>query len=215
MEAELSLRYDFPMDRGGKNSVYSRIIGMSRPGTRVLDVGCDTGNLGASIKGLGAWVEGVEMDPDAAARATSKLDRVYTGNIEDDELIGRLNGPYDCVIFADVLEHLAEPGKTLERVKRLLSGTGVIIASLPNVANFRVRIGLLFGRFEYTDIGILDKTHLRFFTKKTARRLFSGAGFSILDMKPAATFMPGALLFAWPGFFATRFVIKAGLGKNK
>jgi 2-polyprenyl-3-methyl-5-hydroxy-6-metoxy-1,4-benzoquinol methylase len=215
VENAVSLKYDFPVDMGRRNSVYSRIIGWSTPGSRVLDVGCDTGNLGAAIKRIGAWVEGLEIDPAAAGRAVEKLDRVYTGNIEDEELLARLDGPYDCVIFADVLEHIAAPERALEKVKRLLKrDTGVVVASLPNVANFRVRIGLLFGRFEYTEIGILDRTHLRFFTKKTARELFTGAGFNVLDVKPAATYIPGALLRLWPEFFATRFVIKAGLGKR-
>ena len=205
----MSLKYDFQVDEGNKRSVYSWIIRWSGRGRRILDVGCDTGNLGGYLKGLGNAVDGVEMDPEAAGRAKSKLDRVYTGSAEDPELLRELSGPYDVVVFADVLEHIADPASLLRKVAPLLAEAGIIIASLPNVANFRVRFQLLFGRFEYTETGILDKTHLRFFTKKTAAGLFRDAGFEVVDVRPAATYMPLALLFGWPGLFATRYVLKA------
>lgn len=205
----MGLRYDFPIDHTKKNTVYSRVIAWAGSGKRVLDVGCDTGNLGGWLATSALSVDGVEMDPDAAKKATERLDNVYTGSIEDAGVLKSLKGPYDLIIFADVLEHLANPGNTLEKMKPLLSSSGEVVASLPNVANFRVRIPLLFGRFDYTETGILDRTHLRFFTRKTAAVLFTKAGYRILDIKPAATFMPTALLYLWPGLFATRFVIKA------
>ncbi len=207
----MGLKYDFPVDAKNTRTVYYRILSWSEPGKKALDVGCDTGNLGGSLKALGLTVEGVEMDPAAAGRAAARLDKVYTGSIEDERVIGELSGSYGIIIFADVLEHLARPEETLHRMKRFLAPGGVIIASLPNVANFRVRLGLLFGRFEYTEIWILDRTHLRFFTRKTARELFERTGYKVLDVAPAATHMPGPLLYAWPEFFATRYVIKAGL----
>jgi 2-polyprenyl-3-methyl-5-hydroxy-6-metoxy-1,4-benzoquinol methylase len=203
------LRYDFPIEYRNTKSVYYRVMDWCKPGWRVLDIGCDTGNLGLAIKSRGASVDGIEICPEAANMAAGKLDAVFTGNIADPAVAAQVTGPYDAIIFADVLEHIAQPADTLELVKKWLRPGGVVIASLPNVANFRVRFGLLFGRFEYTEIGILDKTHLRFFTKKTAKELFAGSGFEVLDTRPAATHMPSALLYSWPGLFATRFVVMA------
>jgi len=207
----MGLRYDFPVDASNRKSVYYRIIDWSKPGLRALDVGCDTGRLGEFLKGRGLTVDGVEMDPSASGLACRRLDRVYTGGIEDERTIRELEGPYDIIIFADVLEHLSRPDETLDKMKAVLAPNGIIIASLPNVANFRVRFGLLFGRFDYTEIGILDRTHLRFYTRKTAVELFKKAGYTALDIKPAATHMPSLLLNGWPELFATRFVVKASL----
>src|SRR5512143_264616 len=102
----MGLKYDFPVDAGNRRTVYYRILDWSVPGKKALDVGCDTGNLGGSLKALGLAVEGVEMDPAAAGRAADRLDKVYTGSIEDEAVLGELRGPYDIIIFADVLEHL-------------------------------------------------------------------------------------------------------------
>jgi len=210
----MSLRYDFDVDPTKKNTVYARIINWAEPGKRVLDVGCDTGNLAAALKGRGLHAEGVEMDPAAAELAKARLDRVYVGSIVDEALLAELDGPYDIIVFADVLEHLARPDETLYRMKKLLSPGGVIIASLPNVANFRVRFRLLLGRFEYTEIGILDRTHLRFYTGKTGRGLFQASGYKVTGQLPAATHIPGLLLMLWPGLFATRFVIRARVAQQ-
>ena len=120
----MSLKYDFQVDEGNKRSVYSWIIRWSGRGRRILDVGCDTGNLGGYLKGLGNAVDGVEMDPEAAGRAKSKLDRVYTGSAEDPELLRELSGPYDVVVFADVLEHIADPASLLRKVAPLLAEAG-------------------------------------------------------------------------------------------
>ncbi|MGA2191999.1 MAG: class I SAM-dependent methyltransferase [Nitrospirota bacterium] len=203
----MSLRYDFPVENASRVSVYSRIISLIPAGSRVLDVGCDTGNLGMAIKARGSSVDGIEMDHEAAEEAAKKLDRVTCGSIEEEGI--NFNGPYDYIVFADVLEHLVHPEAVLERIKPLLKKKGMVIASLPNVANFRVRLGLLAGRFEYTETGILDRTHLRFFTRKTGERLFIKSGYRLLGSKPAATHIPKIALGLWPEFLATRFVILA------
>lgn len=205
----MNLKYDFPVDAGNKKRVYGRIMNWAKPSLRALDVGCDTGRLGEGLKKMGLAVDGVEMDPDAARLAAGRLDRVVTGSILDSSVFQSLEGPYDIIIFADVLEHLPKPETVLDGIKALLADGGEVYASLPNVANFRVRIPLLFGRFQYTEIGILDKTHLRFFTRQTAQELFTGAGYEVAEVTPAATHMPAPLLYVLPGLFATRFVIRA------
>ncbi|MGC2422973.1 MAG: class I SAM-dependent methyltransferase [Nitrospirota bacterium] len=203
------MRYNFSVENASPVSVYSRVISIIPAGSRVLDVGCDTGNLGRAIKANGSVVDGIEMDPEAAALAAEKIDRVTCGSIEDKEVLMGLGRLYDYIIFADVLEHLAYPERTLINIKPFLKRGGRVIASLPNVANFRVRLGLLMGRFEYTETGILDRTHLRFFTKKTGQQLFIRSGYRLIDLKPAATHIPGITLELWPEFLATRFVVIA------
>lgn len=145
----------------------------------ILDVGCASGALGRLIKAERPLVEvrGIEPVPDQAERARKVLDDVMVGQA-DDPLPNHWPRP-DCIIFADVLEHLVDPWAVLERYRNILSPGGTIVASIPNVANRVVISGLLRLRWDYAPFGILDRTHLRFFTRETALELFEKAGFSI------------------------------------
>ncbi len=148
---------------------------------RVLDVGCGAGALGTALKlerEPGLEVVGIELDAAAAQRAGEELDRVLTG-----DAIARLaelrSGSFDAIVFADLLEHLADPQAALAHARRLLAPGGVVVASLPNVRHWSVLRQLLEGDFRYEAAGILDRTHLRFFTRKSAQRLFAAAGFAV------------------------------------
>lgn len=147
---------------------------------RVLDVGCGAGAFGAGLKStrdLEVW--GVEMDPEAAARAGTVLDRVLTGDARGApaELAGEV---FDCLVLNDILEHLVEPGDLLRDLRPLLAPGGRIVASLPNVRYFHnVRDLALHGRWDYADEGILDRTHLRFFTRTSMCTLFADAGYAV------------------------------------
>jgi len=145
----------------------------------IIDVGCASGALGRSLKAArpGIEVRGIEPVAAQAARARQVLDDVMVGTAED-ELPAHWPAP-DCVIFADVLEHLVDPWKVLKRFRPLLAPGGTIVASIPNVANHRVLKGLMRMRWDYTDHGILDRTHLRFFTRDTALEMFEDSGFRI------------------------------------
>jgi len=149
---------------------------------RVLDIGCGAGAFGAGLKaegGDGIEVWGVELDPDAAARAGEVLDRVITGDARraPAELAGEV---FDCLVLNDVLEHLREPADLLRDLRPLLAPGGRIVASLPNVRYFFNVVDLaLHGRWEYTDEGILDRTHLRFFTRRSMGDLFTAAGYTV------------------------------------
>jgi 2-polyprenyl-3-methyl-5-hydroxy-6-metoxy-1,4-benzoquinol methylase len=135
---------------------------------------------------------------------------------------------FDVVVCADVLEHLEEPAAVLARVRSWISPGGALFVSLPNVANVAVRLALLAGRFEYAEAGILDRTHLRFFTRRSARRLVEEAGFRIRRLRPtpipAELALPilgrgplrglvraffSAAAAAWPTLFGYQFVIEA------
>jgi len=144
----------------------------------VLDVGCGTGASLQLLREAGKCKRaiGIEYHPDAAARARETLDEVYEGDVERMELPIK-PGSVDVLLCLDVLEHLVDPWRTLVRLARLLRPGGVIVASIPNVRNYKVTLPLLFrGRFDYVESGILDRTHLRFFTRESARALIESTG---------------------------------------
>lgn len=151
---------------------------------RILDVGCGDGSFGAIMKGaIKAEVWGAEIDADAARLANSKVDKMVIGDIT--RLIDNLPKAYfDCVVFNDVLEHMANPYSLLVKTKDIITGDGVIVCSLPNVRYFEVlRDLLIFKQWRYTDRGILDRTHLRFFTKKSIEDILKELGFEILEIR--------------------------------
>ena len=157
-----------------------------RPGAhRVLDVGCAEGMLGASLKqqGLAEEVIGIELLPAAAHAAGTVLDRVICGDIETMDLnsLGLKSGSFDYILCADVLEHLRDPSNVLKQLRSLLKKNGVLISSIPNVRYWGVILPLLFkGEWIYRNHGIMDRTHLRFFTRKTAICLFEECGLRVI-----------------------------------
>jgi 2-polyprenyl-3-methyl-5-hydroxy-6-metoxy-1,4-benzoquinol methylase len=149
----------------------------------VLEIGCGAGRLGEALKRRQpARVVGVELDPEAAAAAGQRLDLVVTGDIEQEQL-GFAEGRFDCVICADVLEHLRQPQAVLGRLRRWLCADGRLVVSLPNVQHYSVVEGLLDGNWTYEPAGLLDRTHLRFFTRQTIEELFRKSGFDIEQLE--------------------------------
>ncbi len=148
---------------------------------RLLDVGCGAGAFGAALKGKreGLHVVGVEIDPEAAEAARAHLDEVITGDAT--VAVARLEGQrFDTIALNDVLEHVVEPEALLEELRGLLTEDGCIVASIPNVRWFYTVWDLtLRGRWDYTDEGILDRTHLRFFTKASLPGLFERGGYRL------------------------------------
>ncbi len=147
--------------------------------TRILDVGCGAGVLGKSIKWRqAAEVHGVELAIGAAGNAGDHLDRVWDRPIES--VLPELSDDYyDCIIAADVLEHLNHPWETLKSPSAKLAPNGKMVISLPNVQNWGVVFDLLEGKWDYRSEGILDRTHLHFFTRKSVEELFWNAGLRI------------------------------------
>jgi len=146
---------------------------------RILDVGCGEGILGRRLLEKGASeVVGIEFSPDACERAEKNLTGVICGDMEKIGLPFD-EGYFDCLILADILEHLKDPLSALKKLRKYLSDSGVVIASIPNVRYHGVINMLVEGDWKYEDHGILDKTHLRFFTRKEMERLFAESGFEI------------------------------------
>jgi 2-polyprenyl-3-methyl-5-hydroxy-6-metoxy-1,4-benzoquinol methylase len=147
---------------------------------KILDVGCGEGAFGASLKQkLGAEVWGLEINSKAAREASKKLDKVLIGDIEK-ELEKLPNNYFDCVVFNDVLEHLVDPYEVLRNIKKKISSDGSVVCSLPNIRYFYTLKALVLGKeWHYVDAGILDKTHLRFFTMQSAQETFKSLGYKI------------------------------------
>ncbi len=153
---------------------------------RVLDVGCSTGTLGESIKRrIGAEVVGIELDEEMAKIAKLKLDRVIVEDVEVIELKNYYPFKYfDCIVFADVLEHLKDPWKVLKETTKFLSDDGIVVASIPNVRHWDTIFNLVFkGYWPYRERGIHDKTHLRFFTLKNIKELFQSSNLQIIRIE--------------------------------
>ena len=150
----------------------------------ILDVGCSHGLFGSVLKAHHpAWeLTGIEPDPDAAADARRHYSTVVNGLYPDDMPDG---GRFDCIVFNDVLEHVVDPWTTLARSTEFLAPGGRIVASIPNIRHYIVvRDLLLRGRWEYADWGVLDRTHLRFFTRSSIEELFASADLAIETLAP-------------------------------
>ena len=186
----IASRYRRNLHRYGAHELILRAV---PPGSSVLDVGCATGYLGEALVERGCRVWGLERDEEAAAVAASSYEEVH---VVDLDLCDSLPVPerfFDVVLCADVLEHLREPERGLRLVRPHLAPGATVVVSLPNVAHFSVRVPLLLGRFEYGPSGILDRTHVRLYTFRTARQLVTSCGFDVCDELAASDRFGGLL----------------------
>ncbi len=144
----------------------------------VLDIGCNYGALGQYlIESKNCIVDGVDYNHEAIEIAKTYLNKAIVVDLENQDLTRVLNQKYDYIVCADVLEHLKDPGKTLKEVKGLLNENGKLLISIPNIAYIGVILTLMSGDFRYTHEGILDKTHLRFFTLNSFTKLLNDYGY--------------------------------------
>jgi 2-polyprenyl-3-methyl-5-hydroxy-6-metoxy-1,4-benzoquinol methylase len=202
--------------QGGHSRLLSLALADS-PGD-VLDVGCSSGYLAAPLAATGARVVGIELDPGAAEAARSFCADVLVGDVESMELALE-SASFDAIVCGDLVEHLRDPESTLARLRPLLRPNGRLVLSTPNVANWAMRLGLLAGRWRYTDRGILDRTHTHFFTKKTLEQTLERAGYRIVAFDVTAP-VPGvgataveraahAFARVRPSLLAYQFVVAA------
>jgi 2-polyprenyl-3-methyl-5-hydroxy-6-metoxy-1,4-benzoquinol methylase len=162
-------------------STHMHVLELVPSGSRVLEIGAATGYMSEALRAKGCSVTAIEVDPEAAAKAERFCERVIVADVETLDLDSELGDEtFDVVLFAEVLEHLRDPAAVLGRVRPFVAEGGTIVASIPNVAHGSVRLALLEGEFRYRRLGILDDTHLRFFTRATIEDLFEANGFSIL-----------------------------------
>lgn len=193
-------------------------------GGTLLDLGAAGGELGEALRDHFKRTIGFEYDADRIADLHGRLDATV---IADLETIRRLPACADAVVLADILEHLRDPQTLMACVREALSDGGHVFISVPNIANITVRIGLLFGIFEYRERGILDSTHLRFYTMRTIKRDVEKSGFRIVAIRgssvPIRLIVPHAPEFLlrvgerlltlvtriWRGLFAYQIVVVA------
>lgn len=176
---------------------------------RVLDIGCGSGALGAHFKRINprAIVHGLDISPEAGKHAAGRLDRFACLDLDLDPLPD-LGIAYDLIVMGDVLEHLKRPDLFLRNVGELLDPGGSMIVSVPNIANYSIRMRLLAGNFDYTDSGILDRSHLRFFTRRTIGDLLASCGYRVVAERYISRF--GPLCRPWLcGLLAVQFILKA------
>lgn len=177
-------------------------------GKKVLDVGCARGYVGARIKAMGNFVAGIEISEPAAREARKVLDDVKICDIEKD--YPKFQIKFDLAILPEILEHVFDPVEVLKKISSLLDDKGEIVITTPNILLWTNRAKILFGRFEYTDQGLMDFGHIRFFTYKFLKKALKDGGFQII--KENHIIFPGKLtkfLKRWPSLFATQFIIKA------
>ncbi len=178
-EAQQHLYARLSLDPSAEDSL-AKIARLIPHGSTVLDVGCAVGVLGQYLtEQQGCSVDGIEGNAEAAKIAQPFYRRITVTDLESADLRHLLEGVrYDRIVCADVLEHLRDPGQVLQRLKDHLTPDGKILISIPNIGHIGVFLELLSGDFRYREEGLLDKTHLRFFTRKSFLRLLADHGFT-------------------------------------
>jgi glycosyltransferase involved in cell wall biosynthesis len=176
--------------------------GMS--GRKVLELGVGDASLTRRLNDAGAVVDGVEVEPLYVELAKPYCRRIFSGDLNDVKSLG-LEGEYDIIVAADVLEHLIDPEQVLAQLKAYIKKGGLLVVSLPNIANIYIRLSLLAGRFRYHTKGILDRTHLHFYTIDTARLMLRKTGWIVEAGEVTA--IPFALVFPFLGKMPFRLLL--------
>lgn len=200
---------------------HMRLLALVGDGKRVLDVGCSSGYLARPLVERGCTVVGIERDPAAAEAAREICEEVLVGDVEEMDLPFE-PGSFDVVLCGDLIEHLREPERFLGGARPLLRSGGRLVLTTPNVANWTLRLSLLGGRWRYTERGLLDRTHLHLFTRKTLVEALEHAGYRVVELdftlpmpSPVARARHGLERVAHavgrmrPSLFAYQFVIAA------
>lgn len=180
-----------------KRSSHAYAESLVGTGHDVLDIGCGEGILAATLIRNGNRITGADILPHVANE--SVLEQYFSVDLNTgiEPMLKALGGKtFDRVLLLDIIEHLLQPEPLLRQMQRLLKPGGQLILSVPNIANIIIRLSLLFGRFDYTERGILDKTHVRFFTRKTLKRMLAEIGYRIVEERE--TVMPIELFFGLP-----------------
>ncbi|HEX7192581.1 MAG TPA: class I SAM-dependent methyltransferase [Thermoanaerobaculia bacterium] len=218
--------YEFKDFEGSSHRILIELLRrFTQRGGTLLDLGASAGHLGAAVRDHFGRTIGFEYE----VACIGSLHKIFNhAAITDLETMKRLPTGADAIVLGDVLEHLRDPSTLLRLVHDALGAKGRAFISVPNIANVTVRLGLLFGVFEYRDRGILDNTHLRFYTMRTIRRQIEEAGFRILAVRGSSVpirlivgrWMPEPLLrlgeriltimtLLWKSLFAYQIIIVA------
>jgi SAM-dependent methyltransferase len=204
--------YRIKDDPHSSHSLILSRLGEGR-GRRALDVGAADGFLAERLTARGWSVTALERDPELAARAHGRCKEVVVADLESAPPL--LHGLYEAIVYGDVLEHLSDPAAVLRALDQTLAPGGTVIVSVPNVAHLWVRLSLLAGRFDYADRGILDRTHLRFFTRRTLLDLLRSAGLRVVELAVTPVPLPLVVPPRWHGRVLSRVhALSAGAARG-
>lgn len=162
-----------------KFSSHDLILKLIKPNSNILDIGCSKGYLACQLKKKGCIITGIDNNKEDLLSAKKECNKTILLDISREKITGK----YDIIILGDILEHLQDPLTLLKSLKKNLKEKGYILISVPNGVNIYARIKILFGNFDYEEKGIFDKTHLRFFTLKSIKKLIKDSGYSITEIK--------------------------------
>jgi 2-polyprenyl-3-methyl-5-hydroxy-6-metoxy-1,4-benzoquinol methylase len=180
----LSSIYEGAVDPNADNNVHAFLLSEVGYNKSVLEVGCSSGSLTKIMAKRGCEVVGIEMDPDAALAAEPWAERVVVGDIDEGDVWNYVKDEsFDVVLLGDILGRLRDPLGSLRQAVRKLKPSGYVVTSLPNILHGDVRLSLMLGRFQYSESGMFDRTHIRFFTSEMSRQLHAEAGLSIVDTR--------------------------------
>jgi glycosyltransferase involved in cell wall biosynthesis len=221
--SRIALKEEYEL-KPSEDSSHGRISTMlsSKPPSKILDLGCSSGLLAERLRAMGHHVTGVDVaELDGVGERTSAFFKADLNQGIPPEV----GSDFDLVLAADVLEHLARPGVLLEQIREVLAPDGTAIFCVPNIAHWYPRARVVLGKFDYDQRGILDSTHLRFFTRRSIKRLVERRGFTIRRIEPVGLPLDalGAeggsskvvrlvdqfLLTFWPTLFGYQFIIEA------
>ncbi|GAA4452918.1 methyltransferase domain-containing protein [Rurimicrobium arvi] len=178
------LAYDRPIveDFNRLSSEHKKVIEWVGHGKQVFEAACHTGYISAWLQKNGCIVTGAELFEPALEKARPFLKSAILGDLESEEVWAQISrDQYDVVLYMHILEHLVNPEKVLERTRDILKPGGSVIICLPNVSNWSDRWKMFRGHFEYTDVGVMDKTHLKFYNYFTAPKMIESCGFTVKE----------------------------------
>ncbi len=171
-----------------RNNTFAILLDLVGQEKKILEIGCATGYMTAILQQRGNQVWGVEIDPLAAEKARPFAEEIWVGNLDKDADRAQIKGTFDVILITDVLEHLVFPADLLKFLTSHLADGGQLIVSVPNVAHWSIRRNLLRGRWDLTETGLMDRTHLYWFTRQTGRELLTQAGYQIIDQRASYVF---------------------------
>jgi len=193
----------FDIDKLSRNNIDRIQIGMIPENSKILEIGCATGYMSEYLtKKMGCQVTGVEVDIQQAEVAREKCHELIIDKIDSIDTQKRLDqlvseqGKFDVVFMSQVIEHLAYPEEVLSDIHRWIGPEGVLVISTCNIAHWRCRMRLLIGKWDYEEYGVFDRTHLRFFTTRSLKKMLEDRGFKVLEEGYSVEdFCPFRLLF--------------------
>jgi len=186
----------------------------------ILEIGCGDGNFGSLLLRNGATeVWGIEYEKEQGEAAKKIMTKIFVGDVSE-QLLNLPDQYFDAIVCNDVLEHLIDPYTVINRLRPKLKKDGIMISSIPNIRYFRNLFDFFFNKnWDYTDSGIMDKTHLRFFTYKSIRKMFESNGYEVIKMEginPTKSVRPLIWnIFLLGSFWDVRYLQFATIAKVK